>query len=138
MPKRLPFVIVKAFKSEDDFISWQKEQNFSWSITKSNKSKCTLCTSCQHQININYAFCNNADCNKGLFLNVYEIQGKNWSMVTSCVVLARMSIATNNNLGKQKSYVSTQLQHVLLTTSDLGVLKSFHRSFELFEKKNEK
>ena len=35
-PKRLPFVIVKAFKSEDDFISWQKEQNFSWSITKSN------------------------------------------------------------------------------------------------------
>ena len=45
-PKRLPFGIVKAFKSEDDFKSWQKEQNFSWS--KSNKSKS----------------CNNADCNK--------------------------------------------------------------------------
>ena len=62
MPKRIPFEIVKAFESEDDFITWKKEQNFSWSVTKSNKSKCTLCKSCQHQMITNYTSCNNADC----------------------------------------------------------------------------
>lgn len=62
MPQTI-FLLEHDFPSKEDFLSWKLDQNYSWAVENTTRTRCTLCKQSYHKMKTQYARCNNTDCN---------------------------------------------------------------------------